>query len=170
MNERFAEILQLMRKRLDLVTIGVLSFLLLVSGYMYQAEKGYVVPPVDPPQRRQFTVKLPDETRPDRPAANLEEYEFVLSIFHNPTADIEQDEGGARVIRNNMFELKTVEQQEQLREQLNARLREADGLFRQNRAEEALVIVNEILRQDRNHRGAADLRRQIQARLDAPGT
>ncbi|MCC5876545.1 MAG: hypothetical protein JJU11_10045 [Candidatus Sumerlaeia bacterium] len=164
MNDRYKELFNQATQRLDLVTIGVLSVLLLLTGYLYQVERTYTVPPVDPPQRRQFTVKLPDPTNPDREAANKEEYDFVLSVFHHPTIEIDQDDRGARLLRNNMFELKTAEQQEQLREQLNTLLREAQGHFQQNRYDEALALVDEILRQDRNHRGAADLRRQIQAR------
>lgn len=166
MNERYKELFNKAKQRLDLVTIGVLAVLLLLTGYLYQAERAYTVPPVDPPQRRQFSLKLPDRTNPDLEAANVGEFEFVMSIFDHPTIEIDQDPRGARLLRDNMFELKTAEQQEQLREQLNARLREAQGLFQQNRYEDALAIVDEILRQDRNHRGAADLRRQIRARMN----
>lgn len=165
MNERLQEILRLLLKRLDLTTLGVLVILLVLCGYLVMAERNYILPPPDQPQRRQFTVKLPDPDNPDREAANEEEWDLFLGNFMRENVEIEASEQGIRLVRINMFEIKSAEEREADREALNARVREAEQIFRQDRLEEAMAIVEEVLRQDRTHRGAADLRRQIRSRM-----
>lgn len=170
MKERLQEILQLLLKRLDLTTLGVLVVLLVLCGYLIMAERNHILPPPDQPSRRQFTLKLPDPQDPERDAQNLEQWEEFQDNFLRGEIEIERTERGIRLVRNNMFEIKSAEEREADREALNASVREAEQIFRQDRLEDALAIVEEVLRQDRTHRGAADLRRQIRSRMESGGT
>jgi hypothetical protein len=166
--------LEKLLKRLDLVTLGALLLLLITSGYLYLSEKSYTVTPPDPPPQRQFNVRLPippaDERDEPRPASNQEQANLLRTLFQDGAPRIDQDPAAARLLRVNMFEIKTAAQREEQREQLNAQLREAEALLRAGSLDQAWTIVEEVLRQDRNHRGAQDMRRQIEQRRAAAST
>ena len=179
MKDRLKEIFTNLSRRLDLVATGVLLFLLIITGYLYLRETNYVVESPPPPPPKTWNVKVPMdpviETDEDDPPGNKEEFEEVSEFFLNANPEIEEDPQARKVIVVNMFDIKTVEEEERLREELNQRYNRAEQLFENEQYQDAREIVNEILEQDPNHRASRDLRSRLNALLtptptpEAPG-
>ena len=174
MNDRVKEILEKMLKRLDLVTLGALLALLILSGWMYLREKNYLIAQPEAPQRRTFTVKLPvpaEGPGQEAPAAaNAAELATVEAQFLDDAPTLEEAissgaaPGAVALLRKNMFLIRSAAEQEEDREALTTRVREAERLMSAGELDAALLVVQEVLAQDRNNVAARDLQRQIETR------
>lgn len=167
MNDRIKELITYLSKRLDLVSTGALLFLLALTLYLYIRESGYVVEEPQPGAPRTFQVKIPLErvipVEEDRLPEFIEDFEKVDSYFLRTNPNIEDDEVAMRTIMVNVFDIKSVEDAERRREELNRRYNQAERLYQQQQYREAREIVDEILAEDPAHRTARDLRRRLDA-------
>lgn len=162
MQDQLKEILQKMGKRLDLVTMGALIAILVVTGFMYVQESGFVIPEEAEPPVNQFQARIPAPRLGEADPVSSAAIERLEDRFINVQPSIEQDDEALRLIRTNMFDQKSVQEQGEARRELNRRFQQADALYRQNRTQDALRIVEEILQQDPNHPEARNLRDSIQ--------
>lgn len=169
MQDQLKEILQKMGKRLDLVTMGALIVILVTTGFMFMQESGFIIPEEEEPPVNRFQTRIPaprlGESDPTSSAAITRVKERFIEI----QPSIEADDRALRLIRTNMFDQKSVQEQGEARRELNRRFQQADSLFRQNRTQDALRIVEEILQQDPNHPEARNLRDSIR-QAEAPPT
>lgn len=165
MNDRIKELFRKAGERLDLVITGALVLLLIIAGYLFYREQDYTVPPPVDPQPKDFTVKLPIErVDEDLGQDNPEYLEAVRNVqlqFVETEREIQNDPEASILIRRNMFDLKSVREQEQAAEQLNQQYVQADRLYQRGEYEQAREIVNEILLQDPTHQQALELRERL---------
>jgi len=168
MNDKTREILNKSLKRLDLVTIGVLLVLLGTVGYLVLAEQGYTTTETEPPAPRPWVYKLPVPGKTPE-AESLKAYQRVEANILKVDGNINNDNDARRIIQNNMFDLKTIQENTQLAEQLKKQYDEAEKLFAEKKFAESLVIVNDILSKDPRRREAEDLKRRLETAMKPAG-
>lgn len=168
MNERYKELLLKLAKRLDLVALGVLAFLLILSGWLYLREEGYIIdqPPAPPP--RTWQTKLPIEKAGNVDEATSKIVQNITSSIIKTSANINDDEVARRMIVNNMFDIKSVKEQAQVQKELNEGYNEAEKLFQGGKLNEALAKVNGILQMDPRHKPSLELKARLEEMLKGP--
>ena len=169
MNDQTREILNKLLKRLDLVTLAILFILLGSVGYLVLAEQGYTTAETESPPPKPWTYKLPIPGKTPDPEA-LKAYNRVEANIIKGDGNINNDPEARRIIQNNMFDLKTIQENTQLAEQLNKQYNEAEKLFAEKKFAESLVIVNDILSKDPRRREAEDLKRRLETAMKPAGT
>ena len=148
MSERLKEIFGKLSRRLDLVVTGTLIFLLALTGWLYLQEESYNAP--EPPQAspKNFSEKIPVPRvippKEDQPAEFAEQFEEVDSFFLNANPDIAESEQAEQLIIVNMFDIKTVEEEERRREDLNRQYNVAERMYDNENYREALSMVEQI--------------------------
>lgn len=166
--DKMIAILHKIAKRMDLVALGLIGLLMVIMGWMYLAEQEYTLPNVEPPAVPMWDVKLP---MPDTPKllnanppvqASVDTVKRLDDTLFTSKSKINEDENARRLIINNMFDLKSVEEQsvaaKELNEQVNAAQRAADA----KRYDEALTILNGVLAKDSKHANALALKKKIE--------
>jgi len=125
-----------------------LLFLAMVGLLMNELSRGEAELPPPPPNP--FLELLPNE-----------KYDKVVENYINVNQDISKDPEVNPLIEFNMFDLKSVKQQEELAKQLDGQVDQAEQLFQAGRKEEALKLLDDVLARKPDHVRALDLRNQI---------
>lgn len=172
MNDRLKELLDKALKRLDLTVTGALVVILVLSGYLYLREKNYSLPEPPPPSPKNFNVKFAVPGH-EVPESNLQYGKAVKDIeekFIAVNPDISESEQGSVLIRRNMFDLKSIEEQQEFVEEINRDYNVAETLYRERKYEEAKALVEDILKRDPNHAEAQDLKRLLEQATSEGGS
>lgn len=153
MNEKLANAIRWIKNHLDRVVVGfvVVMFLLQVLLFMQDRNQRPPDPPDLPP------VALPELIEP-------EHAKLVESTYGEAKGD-QQTQWIENLVKFNMFDIKQVRTREDIDREIAEKLREADRLYGQNKKEDALKIVDEILIMDRNVTKAIDLKAKIEAEI-----
>jgi hypothetical protein len=163
--EKMNEILRKMAKRMDLVALSVIGLLLAVSVWLYIQEQGNVLSSAEPPAVPRWQVKLPIAEAPTQDKADEAKLKHVKSLREaiiDGKKNINDDESARRLIINNMFDLKSVEEQTQVQKELNERYNLAQKAYDAKQYDEALKIIGEILAKDSRHKNSQELKRRIE--------
>lgn len=171
MNDRLKALYQKAQKRLDLVVTGALILLLIITGYLYLAERNFAAPEPPTPAKKQFTLKLPSERLSERMVEPEEQYVKAVSELRekfNPSqASITEDPKASILIRRNMFDVKSVQEEQEREQEMNRLYNRAEALYNQQKYEEASRLIDDILAQIPTHAEALDLRERLE---EARGT
>ncbi|MCC6547723.1 hypothetical protein IT570_11205 [Candidatus Sumerlaeota bacterium] len=167
--DKMVAVLHKVAKRMDLVALGLIGLLMVIMGWMYISEQDYQLPETPSPPVPLWDLKLPIPDTPKLPNSNppvessIKNVKRLDEILFTSKAKIAEDEGARRLLINNMFDLKSVEEQsvaaKEANEQVNAAQRAADA----RRYDEALTILKGVLTKDPNNVNALQLKKKIDA-------
>ncbi|CAN5405403.1 hypothetical protein BH09SUM1_BH09SUM1_17720 [soil metagenome] len=164
MNDRQKEILLKLYKRLDLVVTGVLILLLVYGGYLILAEKNYTAAELPAPAPRAPEYRIPVAGVPNVTNAD---YDEIIANYVKTNPDINADEKARRIIQNNMFAMKSAEETQAIREEMNALYNQAERAEQAGRYDESRKLVSDILSRDPSNALAKQLRDKMDAREKA---
>lgn len=149
---------KLLLKRLDLVTISVVTALLITVSYMVLLQEG------------SWTVETPEAPAPKpwREALPGPEVEALRRTFPAQATPLAQDDKLRVLVQNDMFTLRAARESGDARGRFNEEYRQAEALYLAGQREQALAIVERILAQDPTNASARDLRTRLGGGAPAP--
>lgn len=176
MKDQLIELGQKMLKNIDRVAVVAFLLLLVAAGFFFFRERGYT-PPGEPLRTATpFSVQIPappdydptktvdEEGKPVEPPPYLK----VMANVETPVTDINEDPVMRRLVVINMFDAQSVRESAEQAREIDRDLERARALFEQQSYEDALRVVESILRRNPNHRRTLELRRDIEAAMAAP--
>ncbi len=150
MKEKLQNFIKILLTNADRTVTALLGLILLAMIGLYAREQTRTETPPPEPPAKPFDTKLPNE-----------DYERLVSSYIQVNEDITQDPDSRRLIEHNMFDLKSVKEQEELAKQLDSQVDQAERLIQQGQTDEAAALLDTVLRSNPDHVRALDLLNQI---------
>jgi len=154
-NENLQATIEKLRKKLELIVIGVLAFLLAGIGKLYLDDQNQTRPEVPAPQPAHLDKVLPN--------ANAEETEAKFSI----KSSLDENKQFIGLIRFNVFQVLTAEDRKALEQKAMSNYEAAFIAFKQNKLAEAQDMCQRILSELPSHQKTKDLLDAIDKKLKA---